>query len=414
MGKFILTDNFKTMGTGKICIMPKLYGCGGDVKKQWFIYYSYKNPANGKMQRFMVYDGFTECYTKKAKYEHGKNQVKKYTEMLAAGWCPFTDNVKAIYEDSLQYATVTRVYKNLRAENKTFNYYSNLFLPEIKGMADKTYKNYISKYRVFDGWLNVNGLAGNDIKTIDQDILRRFFLYLINDLKLAKITVSKYKHMIERFFNWLVKNKHIKVSPLVDMPETTRENDQAPRPINENDIEKLVNEIKERDPQLWLTVQLEYYCLLRPGLEIRFARIGWFDLARGVINVPKEFTKTRENKTVIIPRQLREILLNDVRLHLYPAEFYVIGKNGISGRECLGSNNLRNRFNIIRDKLNLPKEYKLYSFKHTGNSRLVDSSVPVYHIQRQNGHSSMRSTEEYFKNKIGFKSPELVNNYPTL
>jgi integrase len=281
-------------------------------------------------------------------------------------------------------------------------------------MAEKTYKNYVSKFRVFDAWLAKNGLAGNDLRTIDQETMSSFILYLINDLKLAKITIAKYKHMIERFFNWAIKNKHIKTSPMINLPETTRENDQAPRPINENDINKLVEKIKETDRQLWLTVQMEYYCLMRPGLEIRFAKVGWFDLARGVINVPKEFIKTRENKTVIIPNQFREHLLNEWKLHLYPTDYYVIGKNGIPGKEFLGSNNLRNRFNIIRDSLHLPKEYKLYSFKHTGNSRLIDTNVPVYHIQRQNGHSSMRSTEQYFKNKIGFSSPELQNSYPSL
>ena len=402
------------MKRNKICILPKLYDCGGDPRKQWFIYYSYKNPANNKMTRFRVYDGFTECYTKKSKYEHSEKMLKKYSDMLSSGYSPFTDEPKAIYEDSLQYSAVTRIFKNMRSGNKTFNYYSNLFLPEVKGMADKTYSNYVSKFRVFDAWLLKNGMAGNDIKTIDQEVMKAFFLYLINNLKLAKITVQKYKHMIERLFVWAVKNKHIKTSPFYDLPETTRENDKAPRPINEADIEKLITEIRETDRQLWLTVQMEYYCMLRPGLEIRFSRVGWFDLARGVINVPKEFIKTSDNKTVIIPKQLREYLLNELHLHLYPSDYYVIGQNGMPGLKHLGSNNLRNRFNIIRDRLFLPKEYKLYSFKHTGNSRLVDTPIPMYHIQKQNGHSSMRSTEEYFKNKIGFKSSELENSFPTL
>ena len=402
------------MKRNKICILPKLYDCGGNAKKQWFIYYSYKNPANNKMVRFRIYDGFTECYTKKAKYEHGEKMVKKYADMLSTGWNPFSDEPKVIYEDTLQYATATRVFKNMRSGNKNFNYYSNLFLPEVKGMAEKTYRNYISKYRVFEAWLTKKGMEGNDIKTIDQEVMKDFFLYLINDLKLARITVSKYKHMIERLFVWAMENKYIAVSPFYNLPETTRQNDKAPRPINEGDIDKLVNEIKACDRQLWLSAQLEYYCFLRPGIEIRFARVGWFDFSRGVINVPKEFIKTRENKTVIIPNQFREYLLNEWKLQLFPPDYFVIGKNGIPGLEHLGSNNLRNRFNIIRDRLNLPKEYKLYSFKHTGNSRLVDSTIPMYHIQKQNGHSSMRSTEEYFKNKIGFKSTELETSFPTL
>lgn len=402
------------MKRNKICILPKLYDCGGDVRKQWFIYYTFRNPANNKMVRFRVYDGFTECHTKKAKYEHAEKMIKTYSERLSGGWNPFEDEQKAIYEDSLRYAATTRIFKNLRSGNKTFNYYNNLFLPEVKGMAPTTYKNYISKFRIFEGWLLSKGFSENDITTIDQQVMYDFFIYLINDLKLAKITVSKYKHMIERFFTWMVKKKYLKTSPMVDLPTTTRHNDQAPRPINEADIEKLVKEIKEKDPQLWLTVQMEYYCFLRPGLEIRFAKIGWIDFSRSVINVPKEVIKTKDNKTVIIPTQFREYLLNEWKLNLFPSDCFIVGKNGVPGRECLGSNNLRNRFNIIRDRLNLPKEYKLYSFKHTGNSRLVDSPIPIYHIQKQNGHSSMRSTEEYFKNKIGFKSDELKNKFPTL
>jgi integrase len=396
----------------KICILPKLNDCNGDARKQWFVFFSYRNPASNKMIRFRLYDGFTECRTKKAKYAHAEKIIQDYTHRLQNGWNPFEDDLKAIYEDSLQYAAVARVFKSSRSSNKTFNYYSNLFLPEVQGMADKTYRNYVSKYRIFDGWLIKNGYGGNDIKTITPDIMRQFFLYLINDEKLARITVKKYEHMLERLFNWCVRNKYLRFSPMRDIPETSRRNDQAPRPINEADIDRLVTEIRETDRQLWLTVQLEYYCFLRPGLEIRLARVGWFDLARGVIQVPGEVVKTDDPKTVIIPKQFREYLLSEWKLHLYPANYYVVGPNGMPGTRPLGSNNLRNRFNIIRDRLNLPTTYKLYSWKHTGNARAADAGIPAYHRQRQNGHASMRTMEEYLKNKIGWKSEEIANRFP--
>ena len=182
--------------------------------------------------------------------------------------------------------------------------------------------------------------------------MRDFFLFLINDEKLARITVLKYRHMLERLFDWCIKMKYLKVSPMQDLPDTTRENDQAPRPINEADIDLLVEAIRKNDRQLWLTVQLEYYCFMRPGLEIRLSRISWFDIARGVINVPKEVIKTRSDKVLIIPKQFRESLMNEWKLHLFPADYYLIGQNGMPGLKPLGENNLRNRFNIIRDSLN--------------------------------------------------------------
>lgn len=399
----------------KIAILPQLYDANGDMKKRWHIFFSYRNPQTNKMTRFRVYDGFATLYTKKARYAHAQQQIKEYTDRIQNGWNPFDSDLrKAVYEDNLRYATTARLFKERRSSNLTFNYYSNLFLPQIKGMADKTYRNYVSKYRIFDGWLARNNMAANDITAITPAVMRDFVLYLINDEKLARITIMKYRHMLERLFDWCVKNKYIRVSPMQDLPDTTRENDQAPRPINEADIDKLVKTIIETDPQLWLAVQLEYYCFLRPGLEIRMARVGWFDLARATISVPKEVVKTDQNKIVIIPKQLRAHLIDHWRLHLFPAHYFVFGQNGMPGTTCIGSNSLRNRFNVIRDRLKLPTTYKLYSWKHTGNARASDAGISMYDRQRQNGHASMRSTEEYLKNKIGFTSADLENNFPDL
>lgn len=397
----------------KLVILPKLNDCAGDPRKQWHIYFSARNPKTGKMKRFRIYDGFTDCRTKKEKYAHAEKLIGLYSERLKTGWDPFADDSTAIYEDHLQYANTAKWYGNRRKSNKTFSFYVSQFLPELTGLEPVTYRNYQSKYRHFNLFLEKHGLAGNDITTITEEDIRQFFLFLINDMKLARITISKYQHTIERLFKWLVEKKYIRNSPVVNVPTTTRENDTAPRPVNEGDIDILVEAVK-KDPQLWLTIQLEYYCFLRPGLEIRMARVKWFDLARGRIIVPRDVVKTKQDKVVIIPQQFRDELVNEYRLHMYPHDYYVIGPNGLPGTRPIGSNNLRNRFNIIRDSLGLPKEYKLYSWKHTGNARAEDAGIPMYARQRQNGHSSMRSTEEYLKNKIGFRSEELEKQFPSL
>lgn len=239
-----------------------------------------------------------------------------------------------------------------------------------------------------------------------------FFLYLINDMKLARITVKKYEHMLARLFTWMAKQKYIRQTPMVDLPDTRRVNDMAPRPIHMADIDMLIEEIK-KDRQLYLTIQLEYYCFLRPGLEIRMARIGWFDLAASRIYVPANVVKTKDDKVVIIPDVFRDYLVKEWKINLHPSDYFLIGKNGIPGKEPVGSNNLRNRFNVIRDRLGLPLKYKLYSWKHTGNCAAEDAGIPMWARQRQNGHKSLRSTEEYTKRKIGFKSSE-IQAFPVL
>lgn len=42
----------------KVAILPKLYDANGDIRKKWFVYFSYRNPADNKMTRFRVFEGF--------------------------------------------------------------------------------------------------------------------------------------------------------------------------------------------------------------------------------------------------------------------------------------------------------------------------------------------------------------------
>ena len=37
--------------------IPKIYIAGGDLKKRWYIYFSYKDPKTGKMKRVTPFYG---------------------------------------------------------------------------------------------------------------------------------------------------------------------------------------------------------------------------------------------------------------------------------------------------------------------------------------------------------------------
>ena len=122
----------------KIAILPKLYDANGNIKKKWFVFFSYRNPTDSKMKRFRIFDGFGTLYTKKARYAHAEKLIEKYTEMLNQGWNPFVEDPRgAVYEDNLQYAAISRSYKSMRSDNRTFNYYTNLFLPEVQEWRKK-------------------------------------------------------------------------------------------------------------------------------------------------------------------------------------------------------------------------------------------------------------------------------------
>jgi len=44
---------------------PQLYTANGDIKKRWYVYFSYRNPKIGKLQRMKNIYGKTNSYKTK-------------------------------------------------------------------------------------------------------------------------------------------------------------------------------------------------------------------------------------------------------------------------------------------------------------------------------------------------------------
>ena len=75
---------------------------------------------------------------------------------------------------------------------------------------------------------------------------------------------------------------------------------------------------------------------------------------------------------------------------------------------------MRVRFNAIRDELGLSKEYKFYSWKHTGATAAVDAGIPERHLMDQLRHKSFEATDHYFRRHRGYQSPAIKENFPEL
>ena len=392
----------------KMIILPKLNRSG----KQWFMYYSCLNPKTGKMQRFRHYDGFTGK-SDQEKLLHARQLHELYSTRLRSGWSPFTDDVEVIYNDHMDYKTIADMYGTRRAGNNTIRVWISKFLESIGQIVSlATYQTYQSKFRIFLLWLEKEKMAGNDLVTLDNKLICTFFNYIINDRKLSRISVQKYTQNLTALFEYIKMNKLIILNPVFDTPTCNRINDQAPRPIQRADIDIFKVEI-QKDPELWLAVQFEFYCGMRPGHEIIEMKIKEIDFTAGTVRVTRRRAKTRIERLVTIPRQFLEYIRN-LGLQQCNKEFYVFGPEGVPGPDHIGKNKLRYKFAAIRKKLNMPYEYKFYSWKHTGLVEADESGIPSKDISRHAGHSSLKSTDFYFRNKRTGVSKAIRENYPDL
>jgi integrase len=393
----------------KMIILPKLNFTG----KQWFVYFSYREPRTGKMKRFRLYDGFTGL-SDDEKVIHAQNVIDEYSTKLRTGWDPFTDDVDIIYNDQTSYSNVAKLYGVKRSKNRTLRVWISKFIETLKpAVSNATFQTYQSKFRIFMQWCEQNNFEDNDITSIDNAIIHLFFKHLINVKKLSQKSIKGYGQIIKALFEFIKANKIIIINPVFNLPRTNRINDQAPRPIMRADMHTFKTELM-KDTVLWLVVQLEYYCGLRPGHEIREMKIKDIDFSSGTIFVDRDRAKTRVQRIVTVPHQM----LTELRAYFgpnnYNRELYAFGSTGIPGAKPLSKNTLRNRFNKIRTNLNMPKEYKFYSWKHTGAVEADEANIPAKDISLHLGHTSLQTTDAYFKNKKSRLSKAIRDNFPSI
>ncbi len=403
------------MNRKKMIILPQLYDAGGDIEKTWFVYYSVRNFRTDKMTRFKIFNGIGLFNDPEQRRNIASKIIEEYSKKLKVGWTPFTDDTTAIFNDNLEYEHITRIYGKKRALNKTIRFWGSKYIDWKKGAIDNegTLPTYQSKLRIFTNWIDSRFSDGNDVSFINNEIIVEFFNWLINDQGRSKKTVGDYRHILAGMFEWLITQKVFESNPVHDLPQCSKICDNAPYPIHEQDIELFKAELTN-DPQLWLAVQFQYYCALRPGRELRLLKIKNIDFVRGQVTIIRTQAKTNVTRTVVIPRNFLLVLRQEYKLMEYNREFYVFSKTGFPGMQRLGKNNLRFRFNAVRDKLGMPLEYKFYSWKHTGGVQASLAGIPDSHIQRQMGHSSIETTSRYLRKMTAFQSDYLKNQFPEL
>lgn len=398
----------------KLFRLPYLYDSGGDLSKPWWVELGYRDPRDGRMKRKRYQEGFAEIRTKKGRYQFAETLIKNLTAKLNRGWIPPDDDKKnqVVYTDELEYHEAAKMYGRRRKANKNIHFYASEYITLIKeSKAKKTFESYRGKIRTFATWLQVHKLIDNDLSTIDHAVILRFFDYLIIERQLGRNTVDKYRVNLFQFFKYLVSRKVVVENPVhsIEIPET--DEDFSAVPFLDEDLEKLLPIIGGEDPQLYLAALFQYFCFIRPGDELLTMKIKQINFSAQSVTVPKNVAKKRRERTVELPDQLYNILIEQGIQH-FDKEMYVIGPYGRPGTRKIGTNTLRERFNRFRDRLGLSQSYKWYSFKHTGAGKLLESGATISELMNQLGHSDIASTYRYIRRHFGERSERVRSSFP--
>ncbi|MDR2065914.1 MAG: tyrosine-type recombinase/integrase [Prevotellaceae bacterium] len=342
------------------------------------------------------------------RYSFANKIIADLQQKLSNGWTIFNDTASVVYEDQTMYSNYARIYKRTVESNFTVGYWLSRYISEeikLSRLSSETISTYISRCRVFRMWINAHKYSSLDITAIDNPKIIEFFTYLRNERHLTKQTYNSYIEILIAFFNFIIKQNGLRNNPVHSLPENKLIKDMGAERIRKEDLKIIIAEMDKYDKQLALACRFEFYCGLRPGYEVRFLRIGDIDFRKeySKVRVLAFNAKKKHRREVVIPDDFLDYLVREWKLNEYDKDFYIFGKSHLPGATHLGENNLRHRFNQIRKKLNMPFEYKFYSFKHTGATMLAEQGEPIINIRDHLGHKSIATTEHYL-NRHGANS----------
>lgn len=379
-----------------LIVYPHLNDCGGDLKKDWYVEWSFRIPGEEKPRRQRAYSELRKP-TAVERYEAANIVIDEKTQWIKSGEY-LNGNPDRVYIDELIYRQEAKLYGQARTGIATLRSNLSDYLKVIRQQVnDKTYQNYQSKMRLFAAFLDKNGLSNLSVHNISRAYIIKFATNL-SESGLSRLTIKKYIQILHSYFDYELEAGRIENNPVTKMPVLGKIIDMAATPFQADERKLLKSAIEPVDPQLWLACEIQYYCAIRPGTELRLMRIEWIDFARKKMKVPVAEAKSNRVDIIDIPSFLFEKMKY---LESYSKYLYVFGKFGRPGIEPLGKNTMRNRFNRYREALNIPNDRKFYSWKHTGAIQLLDNGMHPHDLKGHLRHQSFSTTEVYIKKRAG-------------
>jgi integrase len=276
----------------------------------------------------------------------------------------------------------------------------------------KTFNGYHCNAMVFIDWLKEQGILHQPIRKITSQNITDFFYFLGREKGLDKPTCERYFLHLRLLFKYALKLGEIDNVPFDFVVFPRKKKDQSADVIQAVHLKPLLLDIKEHDPQLFLACMMQYYCFIRPGRELRLLTIGDIDLQNGLITVQQDHAKNKLRQVVTMPQQLIDLCI-EYGIDIADKSLFVFGNKKRFNTKPISVNMLRWRFNKYREAMNLPKNYKFYSFKHTGASNLHMSGISMRELMDQLRHTKLEATQHYLKRHCGIVNNRIRDNFPS-
>lgn len=364
--------------------IPKIYDANGDITQRWYVYFSFRNPITGYLERQPTIDT-------------GLNQFKNLKDRRAAAKV-LRDAVEAILKNG---------YDPYFDENIGVDEVSKYNIPEAvnfvleikeKTRVGQSFTDFKSRIKRFEKWLLENGFQNRYITTVNKKTVINYLNTVL--LSSSGANRNNTRSAISQFYKTLLDNDVVPENFIskIDVIKIKPERNKTYTLKQEGDLFQFM---EENDLMMLLYIQIISYNHLRP-IEVVRLRI------KDVDPVEKRLYVQAKNKLVkikIIPDKLLQKLPD---LTNFDPESFLFTPEGFgfpwATKETDKRGYFSKRFGKIKKKFNLGSDYGMYSFRHTFITKLyrelVKDSTPFEaksKLMLITGHTTMNALEKYLR-----------------
>ncbi|AOR28705.1 integrase [Formosa sp. Hel1_33_131] len=397
---------------------PKIYTGGVDVSKwnklskeeqkkalskQWYLYYSYRNPETGKLERQDNIKDGNYYKTKEERLEFLETLKRNLSRLLKQGYNPFDDtkDVEEIMsvENAIEFA--------LDIKRKT--------------TAENSYIRFKSRINRFKTYLFENGYSHRFMTSVDKKIVMKYLNHVLDTS--SPRNRNNTRTDISSLFQVLEDNDIIPLN-FVSKINVLKAPPKRNKTYSNDKLELIYEYLAEKDPQLLLFIKFVSYNFLRP-VEVCRLRVGDINIKEKTLTVK---AKNKPLKQKIIPKILLDQLPD---LSEYSKDDFIFSYSRSPGKWDATDDNRRDhftkRFKSLKDFFSkksktddkyfkLGIEYNIYSFRHTFITKLyreIRKEMTPFETKSKlmliTGHSTMTALEKYLRD-IDAELPEDYSN----
>lgn len=382
---------YKTRIDGKPVIIPG---------RNWHVYFYYRNPETGKMQKFTNTHRINQFKTVKERTAAGKSWVKAMNILLDQGYNPFSTDGILQKDYEIKFFTLKEglehAYKNKIGTWKT-----------------ATASDYHTRLTVFLQWCTKNGLSQKNIHEINELHIISFMNWLVapNGRNVGKTSQDNYKRCLSGLFGKLVKDKILISNPVAGI-ETKKDDPIKNTPFTGPQILDIKKYLLAKDEKLYHFICHVIYAFLRPREIIRLTA-GDIRLKENILTVETK-TKRKEVKRLIEPVIS---FYKKIEVDKLPKKAHIFtDSNEVKVWEALEKTKVDHyghRFTLVKKHFGYGSEYGIYSFRHTAALDLYNRFVKdglthreaVLKLMPIIGHNNEKTTEKYLRD-VGAMLPK--------